>query len=226
MNQTVRARELLRRDIVDGRWPPAEWLRLQDLKDTYELGSSPLREALTGLAGEGLVEFSANRGFRLTPLTKEDLLDIEWMRITVETAALRQSIAKGDRDWKAGVVAALYRLTEITQTTKIDRAGLDAWNDEHDAFHRALIAACGSARAIEMQRRLADQHRRYRIALMDKNMKRQEIIDEHRAVADAAVRGNVDEAVFLLERNLRTTTDFYAGVLDARARAVSKKSKR
>lgn len=222
MNQTVRARELLRRDIVDGRWPPAEWLRLQELKEAYDLGSSPLREALTGLAGEGLVEFSANRGFRLTPLTKEDLLDIEWMRITVESAALRQSVARGDRGWKAGVVAALFRLTEITRTTRLDRVDLDIWNEEHDAFHQALVAACGSPRAIEMLRRLADQHRRYRIALMNKNMKRQEIIDEHRAIAEAAVRGDVEEAVILLERNLRTTTDFYSSVLDARARAAMK----
>nr|WP_274709347.1 FCD domain-containing protein [Nitratireductor luteus] len=218
------AKTLLRRDIIEGRWPPSEWLRLQELRKEYNLGSSPLREALTGLAGEGLIEFAANRGFRLKPLTRSDLLDIEWMRVTVETAALRQSIAKGGVEWKAEVVGALYRLKDITLNTATDKEGLDAWNDEHDEFHKALISACGSPRALEIQRRLADQHRRYRIALMDENMNREEIIEQHTAIADATVSGKTEEAVELLERNLRTTTEFYSSVLDDRMSDSEKKS--
>nr|WP_236774118.1 FCD domain-containing protein [Agrobacterium tumefaciens] len=211
---------MLRRDIIDGKLPPAEWLRLQELRQQYKIGSSPLREALTGLVGEGLVEFSANRGFRLKPLTRADLEDIEWMRVTVETAALRQSIALGGVDWKAGVVSALYRLKDATLTTATDKEGLDAWNDEHDEFHRALIAACGSPRALQAQSRLADQHRRYRIALMGDNMNREEIIEQHTAMAEAAIEGDVEQAVLLLESNLKSTTEFYSSVLDAMSEIV------
>lgn len=210
MNQTIIARRVLREDIVAGRWQPNKKLAVRELCDTYDLASSSIREALSTLAGEGLVLALENRGFRVTPLSRQDLEDIEWMRVQVETAALKRSMSKGDRDWEAGVVAALYHLTESTRVTGTDRESLDQWNRQHDAFHRALITSCGSLRALELQQRLANQHRRYRIALMNENMRRVEIVDEHKAIADAVLRRDEDEAVHLLESNLHTTTEFYA----------------
>src|SRR5690606_30626418 len=93
------------------------------------------------------------------------------------------------------------------------RASLDMWNDEHDAFHAALIASCGSPRALEQQKRLADRHRRYRIALMGKNMRRDEIVEELRGIAEATLRRDVGEAVRLLSQNMRMTSRVYTGVL-------------
>jgi DNA-binding GntR family transcriptional regulator len=203
----------LRRDIVHGTWQPKAWLRLDELKDHYGMGASPLREALSRLVGEGLVRLENNRGFRVAGLSEQDLKDIEWMRVTVECAALREAIARGERNWEGGIVAALHRLTAATLMTGTDRVSLDGWNDEHDAFHAALIACCGNKRALDLQRRLADQHRRYRIALMDENMRRREIVDEHRGIAEAALRRDVEEAVRLLAQNMQVTTGFYAGVL-------------
>jgi len=53
----------LREDIVSGRLAPREKLRLAELKTRYAMGSSPLREALSRLVGEGLVTFEGNRDF-------------------------------------------------------------------------------------------------------------------------------------------------------------------
>jgi DNA-binding GntR family transcriptional regulator len=209
------AEHSLRKDIVLGIWQPASWLRLEELKDCYAMGASPLREALSRLVGEGLVRIESKRGFRVAGLSAADLRDIEWMRIAVECAALREAIRRGDRSWEGGIVASLHRLTKVTLTTGTDRGSLDTWNDEHDAFHAALIHGCGSPRAIEQQKRLADQHRRYRIALMGENMRREEIVEEHRGIAEAVLRRDVDESVRLLAQNMRVTTNFYAGALSA-----------
>jgi DNA-binding GntR family transcriptional regulator len=169
--------------------------------------------------GEGLVRIQNNRGFRVADLSRKDLEEIEWMRVAVECAALRDSIARGGREWEGRIVGALHRLTVATQTTVTDRVSLDLWNDEHDAFHAALIACCGNTRALALQRRLADQHRRYRIALMGENMLRDEIVEEHRGVADAALKRDVETAVRLLAQNMKVTTNFYAGVLRERLAA-------
>lgn len=207
------AEQSLRRDIIQGNWLPQAWLRLDDLKGHYGIGASPLREALSRLVGEGLVRIENNRGFRVAGLSEQDLKDIEWMRTVVECAALREAIVRGGREWEGGIVAALHRLTAVTLTTETDRVSLDTWNDEHDAFHAALIAGCGSGRALELQRRLADQHRRYRIALMGENMRRDEIVEEHRGIAEAALNRDVEGAARLLAQNMRVTTSFYAGAL-------------
>lgn len=150
----------------------------------------------------------------MSELSVRDLEEIEWMRILVEGAALRTAIARGGRQWEGDIVAALHRLTVATRTTRTDRASLDAWNDEHDAFHAALIACCGNARVLDLQRRLAGHHRRYRIALMGDNMRRDEIVEEHRGIAEAALARDAGRAMELLAQNMKVTTGFYAGALE------------
>jgi DNA-binding GntR family transcriptional regulator len=44
-------------------------------------------------------------------------------------------------------------------------------------------------------------------------MRRSEIVDEHRGVAEATLRRDADEAIRLLAQNMQVTTGFYAAVL-------------
>lgn len=207
------AERRLREDIVAGTLGAATRLRLDELRDRYEVGASPLREALSRLVGEGLVEVEGNKGFRVAPLSVADLHDIAWMRGAIEGQAVREAISQGDAAWEAGIIAALHRLTRATETTSTDRASLDAWNAEHDAFHAALIAACGSRRALAAQRRLAEEHARYRVALMGHNIPRDLIVGEHRRLAEAVLARDADAAQRLLARHMRITSEFYMDAL-------------
>ena len=44
-------------------------------------------------------------------------------------------------------------------------------------------------------------------------MLRGEIVDEHRGIAEATLKRDVETAVRLLAQNMRVTTNFYAGAL-------------
>ena len=55
----------LREDILSGRLPPGLKLKLRDLAESYGAGGSPMREALSKLAAEGLAERLEHRGFRV-----------------------------------------------------------------------------------------------------------------------------------------------------------------
>jgi len=216
----------LREDIVSGTLAPWEKLRLAELKIRYEMGTSPLREALSRLVGEGLVTFEGNKGFRVRGLSREDLADIAYMRTAVETFAIRTAIERGGVDWESGIVGALHTLTTLTRDTATDRASLDAWNVAHDRFHTALLSACGSPRVFETQRRLAEHHNRYRRIFMGDNLPRQLIIDEHKNIAEAALARDANLAAALLGRHMVVTSDFYAGVLseseqEARMKVIS-----
>ena len=203
----------LREDIVSGKLAPWEKLRLAELKIRYEMGSSPLREALSRLVGEGLVTFEGNKGFRVRGLSREDLADIAYMRTAVETFAIRTAIERGGMEWENGIVGSLHGLVTLTRDTATDRASLDAWNVAHDRFHEALLSSCGSPRVFETQRRLAEHHNRYRRIFMGENLPRQLLIDEHTAIADAALARDADRAAALLGRHMVITSDFYAQVL-------------
>src|SRR5262245_26547488 len=90
----------LKNDILWGRFPPDSALKSDRLRDLYSIGISPLREALSRLASERLVTASGQRGFRVAPLTIEDVRDTMETRIVIEREALTRSIAVGDISWE------------------------------------------------------------------------------------------------------------------------------
>ena len=210
----------IRVDIATGELAPELKLRVVDLKERYDMGASPIREALSRLVGEGLVTFSGNRGFRVKGLSQEDLADIAYMRTAVETFAIRTAIACATVEWESGIVATLHALVALTRETRTDRESLDTWNRAHDRFHEALIATCHSPRVFETQRRLADQHNRYRRMLMGANLPRDIIITGHRDIAAAALDRDADRAAALLGQHMLITSEFYTRVLSGNVRAA------
>src|SRR3712207_7339442 len=66
------AYERIRSLILSGEVPPAMKLGQVELAERFGISRTPVREALRRLAGEGLVEPLANRGFRVADLGLED----------------------------------------------------------------------------------------------------------------------------------------------------------
>ncbi len=95
-----RAYLALRQDVVCGKLAPSERLRVEHLKDQYEVGAGTLREALSLLVSDALVTSEGQRGFRVAPISLADLEDVTNTRVMLETEALRQSIRHGDAQWE------------------------------------------------------------------------------------------------------------------------------
>ena len=90
---------------------PARRFAPIELRARYDVGISPLREALTRLASERLVTSVGQRGFRVAPLTAYDVEDTMTTRIVIEREALARSIENGDIAWETAVVAAFHALS-------------------------------------------------------------------------------------------------------------------
>ena len=154
----------LRADIVQARYGADEPLQFRALANAYGAGVSTLREALARLAGEYLVEFRPNQGFRVAAVSVEDLIDIMQASSEIERVALRQSIDSGDDHWEAGIVAAHHRLLRTQSRLENGRSSEAAqeWEVRHREFHQALIAGCRSRwlmRFCEMLRIQCDRYR-------------------------------------------------------------------
>jgi len=66
----------LRRRFRDGEWVDGESLQVGDLAQQCGVSATPIREALSRLAGEGLVEDLRGRGYQARRLDGVDLLDL------------------------------------------------------------------------------------------------------------------------------------------------------
>lgn len=135
--------EQLRRDIAFGVLAPDGRLKIDALRRSYGGSAHSLREALTHLVNDGLVEASDQRGFRVTSATQADLDDITRLRIEIEPLGLAWSIERGDVGWEGSVIAALHgymRAAADLADAPAERA-LD-WEEAGRAFHASLLAAC------------------------------------------------------------------------------------
>src|SRR5215203_3219857 len=66
----------IRADILCGSLPPGMKLKLENLRQTYDVSINTLRETLSRLAADGLVEAEGQRGFNVIPASFSDLVDI------------------------------------------------------------------------------------------------------------------------------------------------------
>jgi DNA-binding GntR family transcriptional regulator len=198
--------QALRNDVLFGVHSPDAKLKMDTLQSLYGFSSSPLREALNRLTQEGLVTADERRGFRVSPISPEDLADITKMRLMLDMPALRESINLGDDAWEAEIVASFHRLSKIESRLPAGPVVLDAqWSQHHRAFHRALIAACPSLRQLSLSMSLFDQAERYRqfSARNRRVLKRKD--EEHSTLMKAVLDREVDKALALLAEHIQST---------------------
>ena len=158
----------LRRDIAFGALLPDQKLKLNELRARYGGSNHSMRETLRLLSAEGLVEATAQRGFRVTSATEDDLRDIAMVRTEIEKIALARAIARGNVAWEGRVMAAHHALqrAEAAVTNAPDDLTALEWDEACRAFAHALIESCDSPRLLDMHAKLFDQSRRFRLAQM------------------------------------------------------------
>lgn len=219
MTLSEKAYLAIRRDIIQGALGPGQPLRMADLSERYAMGFSPLREALSRLQVERLVVAEALRGFKVAPLSIDEMQDAIGSRILVESDALRLSIQHGDDDWSASIVAALYALK-----LQVDRGSASVWDIEqrHYAFHRALLSACGSPWRLEFFERLYAATERYRIPILlasgHASPSGRDIQGEHGALAEAVLARDTATALRLLAEHYTRTAQAIRSRMDPDAK--------
>ena len=195
--------EQMRGDILECRLAPGARLRFKDLRTRYRSGLSPLREALMRLVADDLVILEDHKGFRVAPVSQEELVDIAMTWFELEALGIRHSIKKGDDRWAANIQARFRELSRKRMRTA--EGTLDpGWEPHNLAFHESLYAACGSPSLMRFCRTLSQRFSRYR-RLWARGSHKRNIAKEHEDLCRAVLDRDAAAAVAAL-RVHRTTT--------------------
>lgn len=201
----------LRRDIINGVHLPSTKLRVEHLKDRYNVGAGTLREALALLVADSLVFTQGQKGFTVSPMSLSDFLDITNMRVMLEIEALAQSIACGDDKWEAAVIAAFHRLTLSEKKLVKTRDGDDGsffldWEQRNEEFHSALVSACPSKWLLQFIGILYHHSERYRrVAVYNRKDNQRDVHAEHEALKTAALDRDIKHCTKLLGQHIMLT---------------------
>ena len=135
--------EQIKHDIITCILAPGEPLSENQFVDRFQVSKTPIREALTSLVQEGLVEYTPNRGFRVTPIVVTDIQEIFEARMFFEVEIFRLAVKK-------------ISDAEIDELEKHNWVEGDAKSSEHAEaflesnrrFHSTLAAASKNRRLL------------------------------------------------------------------------------
>lgn len=132
----------LRTQIVDGVLNPGTHLVEGPLAKSFGVSRTPIREALSQLAYEGLLE-RHDRAMRVRVLRAEDILEIYEVRIALERAAAR---AAAERRTELDLGRLGHTLDEMQA---LDADAIDRRPKLAHAFHFAIWRASHNATLVE-----------------------------------------------------------------------------
>jgi GntR family carbon starvation induced transcriptional regulator len=214
---TIRAYTRLRNLIISNQLLPGQRLKVEPLRELIEVGATPIREALSLLTSEGLVERLDKRGFRVSGVSLEEYTDLQKTRWLVEEHALRESIALGDHAWEDRLVLVTHRLRRLPRTLSEDEAirSNPEWERMHKLFHMTLLSASQSKALLQFCDQLHDRLNRYRSVAATGAPSPRDWKSEHSAIAEAAIDRDAELVVSRLrEHYSRTGTILQATLRD------------
>jgi DNA-binding GntR family transcriptional regulator len=205
---TQRAYDLLREALLDCRFEPGEPLRIGELCKRLDASQGAVREALSRLTSEGLVEARPQRGFRVTPISAEDLRDLTAARIEIEELCLRHAIEAGDVRWEARLVAAFHQLSrtpplEPGSQRRFDRRFVAL----HHSFFDVLVSSCDSVWLGRVRQMLQIQELRYHGRSPPPAPGERDLVGELREVMEAAIARDAGRACQLLSSHMRRSAE-------------------
>ncbi len=191
------------------QYAPLEKLKIADLAMRFGASSGIVREALSRLSAEGLVQALPQRGFIVSPISRADLSELTDVRVSVERQCLAASIEHGDLVWEAGLLSAHHTLQGITRQvlTARDADAVASWRQAHSDFHDALANACGNRWWLQIRRQLFVQSERYRQLSGLAQEAGRDIAAEHEAIMKAALARDAAVACDQIEAHMRRTTN-------------------
>lgn len=210
-----RAYRLMREDIVSGVLVPGQKLKIEMLRNLYKIGAGPLREAMSRLAGDHLVEILGQRGFVVAAFSAQDAREIGDLRKLVEAEALALSIPQGDTAWEERVITTFHRLERVETGSEQGVEVLAEWERRNRNFHQALVAACPSVWLLRTRTSMFNHHERYRRLSRIRTVLTRDIHAEHRGLMEAALDRDIATCQLVIRNHIESTTQAVIQAIEA-----------
>jgi DNA-binding GntR family transcriptional regulator len=198
----------LREGIKAGRLVPGYRLVEADLQRDFGVSRGPIREALSRLEAEGLVEIVPNRGALVRRMTPRDIRDLVAARELIEGGAAESAARAAAGSRAAATLAAESRQWAVTR----DAVGFQRASER---FHTMLMELSGNRLLVNIAAQLQVQAYWALFGHEIVTVERCRLSGgEHAAIAEAILAGDEDAAQTLMRSHIRRTGDLVIGRLE------------
>ena len=190
--------EFLHKEILSGVLEPGIWLKEQDIAQRLQVSRTPIREAMQRLTQDGLLEAFPNYGVRVRTLSLKEALDAYSVREMLEGMAARLCAECRDTQVIERIRGALTVMEDVAR-------GPDHWAQitADTAFHSAIAEGSDNGILLEAIRGLGGRVTQIKIVTRDQNSTQLTFV-QHRAIFDAIVASQPDEAEAAMRQHIQT----------------------
>ena len=140
----LHAQIALRQRILNGDYPGGTRLYEVSLAEELAVSRTPVREALSRLAEEGLLVRTRSGGFVVRSFAVADVLDMIELRGVLEGTAARLAAERGPCPEHMSKIECLLGQLDSCFHANPEDTDLDSYSQLNDAFHLALARLAGS----------------------------------------------------------------------------------
>jgi DNA-binding GntR family transcriptional regulator len=207
------AYEVIRQGVLSGEFARGQRLREEELAARVGVSRTPVREALRRLNAEGLVDFTPNRGAKVTAWSERELEDLYEARALLEGFGARLAAGRITADEIAELHATAEEMAEVSGPDAADRL-----TELNGRFHRAIVRASRNTQLDTLVRGVMDVPLIYRTfqryspeRLRASQSHHRELVEAFRAGdgdwAEAVMRAHILAARTTVLQSLRRGTD-------------------
>jgi DNA-binding GntR family transcriptional regulator len=133
--------EQIKHDIITCRLSPGEPLSEGRFVDRFKVSKTPIREALTSLQQDRLVEYTPNRGFIVAPVSYIDVQEIFEARLFYETALFKMALKHiTDED-----IELLNNYSKVEYNLE-DAEAIELYQQANHDFHMSIARIARNSR--------------------------------------------------------------------------------
>ncbi|MDO5411739.1 MAG: GntR family transcriptional regulator [Lachnospiraceae bacterium] len=200
---------IIRNDILNQVIPQGEKLTLKNLQERFSVSSTPIREALTRLSEEGLVNYYSNIGVTVINLKRNDVEELYQFIGDMDALAIFYASEHPDQDELIEKLDRIIkRSMEIHEKETLTTEEIGEWTELSDRFHLVFYDYCGNSRlttaAAKQRSQLTIVSNMYQADLAVQK----EIEKEHTNIYHAYLNKNYEEAVKQMKAHLRQSLKY------------------
>jgi DNA-binding GntR family transcriptional regulator len=193
-----RAYAEIKRSILGGTFPPGSFLAERQLAQQLGMSKTPVRAALERLEAEGFVTVSPQQGVIIRDLTVHEIADHYEIRAALETYVVRALAGRLTADQSDRLEENLKAQAALRGRDDGPRAA--ALDTE---YHTLFCEFLGNREILKVMAQLREKIQRVITKVFQINAGRfASSYEEHRAIADAVIRGDAALAAKLVEEHL------------------------
>jgi DNA-binding GntR family transcriptional regulator len=195
----------LRAAVLSGELAANQRLNLTTLSSQLGVSRSPVHQALTRLAAEGLVEVRSRRGYKVTPITRTAIVEEYDVRLALELLAAERTVGRLSAEQLARFRAALDDTLE-----PMDGDGpwdLHGFIRSNQAYHHLQLQFAGNRALLEVYANLRVSLLMERVLgagpFATNDALRDDLIAQHTALWEAYEREDLPGAQLVIREHLK-----------------------